>query len=105
MRPRHKFMHSMQAKVALKKRPQRSAFSISRYATVIYCISGRKARELEGVMEEGVGSIERINVFFFRDGEGAASVGVGSFCWSFVGWPGLGKGKKKRYLATATAIQ
>ena len=57
-------MRSMQVKVALKKRPQRSAFSISRYATVIYCISGRKARELEGVMEEGVGSIERITCSF-----------------------------------------
>ena len=54
----------------------------------------------------GGGGIDREdNVFFFRDGEGAASVGVGSFCWFFVGWPGLGKGEKERTLAMATAIQ
>jgi hypothetical protein len=86
----------MQAKVALKKASALSLLDISICDRVIYCISGRKARELEGVDGGGGGIDREDNVFFFRDGEGAASVGVGSFCWSFVGWPGLGKGEKEK---------
>jgi hypothetical protein len=85
----------MQAKVALKKASALSLLDISICDSYLLHIwsQGSGVRGSDG----GGGGIDREdNVFFFRDGEGAASVGVGSFCWSFVGWPGLGKGEKEK---------